>query len=75
MYRNLFHIVDFYISFSFRFYNPLSNILEFPIKVQILSQDLEKPPPLIMKTVASLTPCNGLILGTSSDRSFEKKNS
>lgn len=68
-------VLHFYIFFSFRFYNPLSNILEFPIKVQILSQDLEKPPPLIMKTVASLTPCNGLILGTSSDRSFEKKNS
>ncbi|KAG6794591.1 hypothetical protein HZU73_10156 [Apis mellifera caucasica] len=54
------------ITSSKRFYNPLSNILEFPIKVQILSQDLEKPPPLIMKTVASLTPCNGLILEPAS---------
>ncbi|XP_031772816.1 uncharacterized protein LOC105735695 [Apis florea] len=52
---------------SKRFYNPVSNILEFPIKVQILSQDSqERPPPLIMKTIASLTPCNGLILEPAS---------
>ncbi|XP_031364174.1 uncharacterized protein LOC116184991 [Apis dorsata] len=61
------------ITSSKRFYNPVSNILEFPIKVQILSQDSERPPPLIMKTIASLTPCNGLILGMGGNKSFARK--
>lgn len=51
----------------------MSNILEFPIKVQVLSQDSERPPPLIMKTIASLTPCNGLILGMGGNKSFARK--
>lgn len=51
---------SFYI---FRFYDPMSSMLEFPIQVQIMSQGPRKPPPLILKALASLTTCSGLILG------------
>lgn len=49
----------------FRFYDPTSSMLEFPIQVQIMSQGAKKPPPLILKALASLTTCRGLILGQS----------
>ena len=41
----------------------MSSMLEFPIQVQIMSQGPKKPPPLILKALASLTTCSGLILG------------
>ncbi|KZC08651.1 hypothetical protein WN55_11236 [Dufourea novaeangliae] len=40
---------------SRRYYDATSSILEFPLHVQILTQKEEKPPPLILKVLASLT--------------------
>ncbi|XP_076765106.1 cilia- and flagella-associated protein 74-like [Xylocopa sonorina] len=45
-----------------RYYNPSLNMLEFPIQVEILSQEPEKPPASIAKILASLTACHGLII-------------
>lgn len=54
------------IKIILRFYDRVSKILEFPIHVQILSRDSEQPPPLILKVLAHLTTCQGLVLGTKS---------
>ncbi|CAL7945540.1 unnamed protein product [Xylocopa violacea] len=45
-----------------RYYDPALNMLEFPIQVQILSEDPEKPPPLLAKILVTLTTCHGLII-------------
>ncbi|XP_076293704.1 cilia- and flagella-associated protein 74 [Lasioglossum baleicum] len=43
-------------------YDPVSSMLEFPVQVQTGSREAEKPPPLILKVLATLTTCRGLIL-------------
>ncbi|KOC68528.1 hypothetical protein WH47_06319 [Habropoda laboriosa] len=50
------------VNISKRFYDRLSNMLEFPLQVQIISQDQENPPPLILKVLATLTTCHALVL-------------
>ncbi|KAK1124219.1 hypothetical protein K0M31_006594 [Melipona bicolor] len=50
------------VEVSKRFYEPISNMLEFPIQVQIMSQGSEKPPPLMLKVLATLTTSRGLTL-------------
>ncbi|XP_076182960.1 cilia- and flagella-associated protein 74 [Ptiloglossa arizonensis] len=51
---------------SKRFYDPNSSMLEFPVHVHTVSRDTEKPPPIVLKTLASLTTCRGLVLGRGS---------
>ncbi|XP_078034310.1 cilia- and flagella-associated protein 74 [Augochlora pura] len=44
------------------FYDPVSSMLKFPLQVQMIVHDEDKPPPLILKVLATLTTCHGLIL-------------
>ncbi|XP_076390598.1 cilia- and flagella-associated protein 74 [Megachile rotundata] len=53
------------VSLSKRFYDRTSKMLEFPIRVQILTRESEQPPPLILKVLATLTTCQSLVLEPS----------